>query len=221
MKLLRRFAPFAALAIAAAMFTATSARAVELNFESLSTETAINFARDAQQPIGYITTLQIAGTTLASDLTVIEPTRGASVGIAGALSSVRWPGGPGDPIEFTVHISTANKQLVSRLLRQSLTNTSVAFDFIVYQLDPQTKKYFPSLMRSTFFSAATPLQALLAKDGKDLAIALGENATAVQGLEYWTLSMKLAPQPISQPLEFAMSSRQKSVKRWGIGLAKQ
>lgn len=218
-KLLNRYIPIAAVALATMVLATTPAKAAEIAFESLSTRTAFNLARDAQQPIGYITTLQIGGTNLASDLNVVEPTGGATVGVAGVLSSVRWPGGQGDPITFTAQISTRNKQLVANLLRKSLSNTSVVFDIVVYGYDPLARKYFPSFMRSTFFTATTPLQAVLAKNGGDIAIAIGEMSTEVQSPENWALTMAVLPQPIMQPLHFATSSQQKVVKRWGVAVA--
>jgi hypothetical protein len=193
-------------------------------FDPLNQNQGFNFARDVQDPIGFLHTLKIGTTAITPDLQFRSPvdltTEHKNLPKhVGVLSKISWGGGQGDPFEFQTQISTYNKQKISSLLHTALSNINLEFSFVVWDYDPIMKKYFPALYGGTDSNSKTVLKGLIYKEGKDLQIKI-EGKGEVQSPENWGLTLKVAPQAIDQDVTFVVgvpnNVQAKVVKQWGV-----
>lgn len=172
------------------------------------------FAADSQNTIGYITSLAIGSSTLGPDFSVKDPTNGASIQVVAVLSQVSWAGGQSDSISFTGQVSTANKQKLALLLHQPLNNTQVQIGFKVFAYDPVARKYYKS-----FFPATDAiLKGLIAGSGNAPQLTVSSSpGSEVQSPANFQMSVGIAPQSISQTIQYAVGAGTQVAKPWGIG----
>lgn len=173
-----------------------------------------NFYPDAQDTIGHITKLKVAGKEIKADLAVTNPEdiTGDNVKVAGVMSGIDWEGGMADPIIFSCQVSVTNKQELTVLQHSDLSDTSVEFQFMVFQYDPVKKKYFQA-----FHSNDTDLKGLVAKSGGDLHLGIDQDqSTEVMNPINFTLSLGVMPEDEKMDVHIAVSVDGKFVKNWGV-----
>lgn len=112
----------------------------ELSF-SCSVHQGFNFYPDAQDYVGHLTKLKVAGKDIKADLEVTTPEdiKGDNVKVVGVMSSIFWDGGIAAPVELSAQVSVTNKQEIMLLTHSDLSDTSVEFQFKIFAYD-QTKK---------------------------------------------------------------------------------
>jgi hypothetical protein len=194
-------------------FAATiTLHAASIEFQC-AVSSGFNFVADSQTTIGYITSLTIGTTALRSDFSVKDPTTGTSIQAVAVLSWVSWAGGQADLISFTGQVSTANKQALTLLLHQALTNSQVQIGFKVFTYDPVAKKYYKA-----FFPATdATLKGLIAMSGTTPKLTIASTpGSDVQSPANFQMSLGVMPQPIAQTIQFATSSSTQVPKRWGV-----
>jgi len=120
-----------------------------------------NAQSDAQSIVGFLTDLKIGDTQFAIDLNVTDPEDVESeLAVVGVISDIYWNGGEAEPIQISCRVSTQNKNGAIELVQRTLLNTSVGFSFVIYEYDPQAKKYFPC-----FHTGGETYEGLVLKEG--------------------------------------------------------
>ncbi len=193
-------------------------------FESLNQTRGFNFTKETKVPVGFVKLLKIGTNEIKADLPLREPNKLAVssrelLSYVGVLSKIKWGGNQNDPFEFTVHVSAANKDRISKLIPQlALGNINLDFSFMVWDFDRATRKHFQSFYGGTRDSEYTVLKGFLAREGKVLKIQIGEKGK-VASPENWPLSITVVPQSQEQNVTFALlltnGSMHKVVKKWG------
>lgn len=173
-----------------------------------------NFKKDQQDRVGHITSLTLGSKEYAADLQVTVPTAigGDKVKVVGVLSDVYWPGGHAHPLIFNFRISTTNKQQTMVLRDTELSDTTVKVKFVVYEYDPNSKKYYTS-----FHSNEKELTGLINKHGGALDINIDPNpAPDVPSPLNYHVSLGVMPDENEQEVHRAVSTSDKYVKKWGV-----
>ncbi len=177
-----------------------------------------NAQADTQTIVGFITTLKIGETTFETDLSVTDPEDNeGELKVVGVMSDIYWEGGEADPISMGGRVTTKNKNLAIELVQKKLSDTSVACSFVVYEYDPEAKKYF-----KCFHTNDADFDALLLKSGGELNLYIdAEQATEVQAPKVFPLNVGIMPpEPTTgQDVHFAASVDSKMVKQWGVKIA--
>jgi len=188
-----------------------------IEFDTLDVEQGFNFKLDVQKNVGHMLNMKIGETKLAADIKVKNPLDTKNLkGVVGILASVTWNSGHGDPFKFKFNVSTPNKQAISKLLHEELSNTAVEFDFKVWEYDPAKKKWYEA-----FYAADVPLCALVEKEGdKDLQLKVGKTPfDAVKSPLNWEIEMGLVPQTEKeQAIGFRTAHEVSVAKKWGIAV---
>ncbi|MEM9491516.1 MAG: hypothetical protein AAGC55_20395, partial [Myxococcota bacterium] len=76
---------------------------------SMSVEQGYNFKKDGQEPMGFITALKIATTTITADQELVEPEAQAKLKAVAVMDSLTW-GEPTTPMQFSGRVSITNMQ---------------------------------------------------------------------------------------------------------------
>lgn len=174
------------------------------------------FQTDRQTPVGHVTHLMLGGSnTLSKDLAVYDPINyPASVTVEGVMESASWAGSYSDPIIMYFLISAANKQLVSNYIHSSMSDTSVIFEFDVYEYDHEAKIYYNS------FSGNMQgyLLGMISFDGGGPLIFLDdEPSSEIPSPQGYMMMISIDPQAYSQELHLATGVGMNLTKIWGIG----
>jgi hypothetical protein len=181
---------------------------------SCSIRQGFNFEKDAQVLVGHLVSLSISGTAIPADITLTLPTDLTNeTVVVGVISDISWQGGYADPINIHFNISTKNQTAMLLLKHTNLSDTQVIFQFNIYQYDQVNHVYYLA-----FTSNETDMNALLVKNGGDLALEIAEaNDTTVQSPLNYNAYLSLVPQEAAaQSLSFAVSNTDKFVKVWGV-----
>ncbi|MCF2910449.1 hypothetical protein L1285_19240 [Pseudoalteromonas sp. DL2-H2.2] len=182
-----------------------------------SVEQGFNFQKDAQIPVGYITSLKIGDREYKKDLAVTVPTdiSGDKVKVVGVISHIFWEGGHADPIIFDCRISTGNKESSAVLQHTSMNDTSVSFSFVVYDYDPQEKTFYPN-----FHTNEIDLRGLISKVGGELEFGVDlDRADEVTSPKNFSFFLGVMPTEEKQEAHFAVTTSAKFVKKWGVVVA--
>ncbi len=179
-----------------------------------SVDQGFNFYPDAQDNVGHLIKMKVAGKDLSADLEVTNPEdiTGDNVKVVGVMSSIEWEGGIADAIHIDAQISVTNKQEIAILQDSDLSDTSVEFQFAVYEYDPKKKKYF-----AAFHSNDTDLKGLIEKNGSELSLRVEREAsTEVMNPINFAFSIGIMPEDTKQDLHKAVSVDGKYVQAWGV-----
>lgn len=189
-------------------------QAAAVDFSTLDVAQGFNFNAGVQTPVGYITSLTIGGTAVNADMLLRDPNQ-QRIPVVGVLKSINWGGGTSDAISYEVQISTYNKQQIASLLQPGLSDTSVQFNFMVYDYDPIAQAYFYSFGPSS----SQPVKGFIARDGTSrLLISLGPKGSEVLSPENWGLQITAMPDAsyCSQELLYYVGVGAFVVKQWGF-----
>lgn len=186
---------------------------------SPSLRQAFNFEKDSQVLVGHLVSLNIGTIDLPADFALDNPkdTAGDNLTVVGAITDISWEGGYADPVHIQFNVSSANQVVMLGMKHQTLVNTEVVFQFIIYQYDQVASVYYES-----FWSNATDMNSLLLKNGGDLAIDIAEAPDpTVKSPDNFNAYLGLVPQNTdAQALLLAFSNTAKLTKVWGVkGLA--
>jgi len=179
-----------------------------------SVDQGFNFRPDAQDYVGHLTTITVAGKEISADLEVTNPEdiTGDNVKVAGVMAQLEWAGGIAEPIHIDCQVSIKNKQTIALLQDSDLSDTSVKFQFKIYEYDPAQKKYFMAL-----HSNDTDLEGLIAKNGTDLDMHVELDASAEVGSPInFAFSIGIMPADKKQDIHKAVSVDGKYVQNWGV-----
>jgi hypothetical protein len=185
----------------------------ELSYEC-SVSQGFNFEKDVQILVGHINKLKVSTKDLAVDLEVTDPeaVAGDKVKVVGVASSLYWAGGFADPIQFSCHVSNANKKTIQVLSHSEMSDTTAQFDFTIYDYDPDEKKYYKA-----FHTNAVLLKGLVEKAGGRLSIEIdSQQSEEVISPKNFTLNLGIMPEDLKQETHMAMSVTDKLVKEWGV-----
>lgn len=179
---------------------------------SLNVYQGFNFNKDKQDKVGFLTALTIGSEALAVDLSCKEPTSPTTVLKAVAvLDNFSWGTGITDSIYLTGRISLSNKQKVAELLLGTLTDTTVLFNFEVYEYDQLAKKYFKSSYPNE------ELKGLLEKSGDNLNLRISEDPSSdVQSPLNFQLQLGIKAQETEQTINLATGDQKVITKAWGL-----
>ena len=184
---------------------------------SCSVNQGFNFYPDAHDYVGHIAKLKIGEKEFAVDLEVSNPEdiKGDGVKVVGVMSDINWEGGIVDPIDFSCQVSVTNKQDLMLLQHSDLSDTTVEFQFKVFEYDPVKKKYFPS-----FHTGDADVKGLIAKSGSELSLNIdADQSTEVMNPINFALSIGIMPKEEKQDIHMAVSVDGKFVKAWGVTVA--
>ncbi|MEZ4472711.1 MAG: hypothetical protein R3F60_18385 [bacterium] len=172
-----------------------------------------NYKKDKQTPVGFITRLQLGGTTLPADQTCKDPTEPTQdLQVVAVLSDVMWETGVTDPLYFSGHISVDNRQTVALVTINPRTQIEVVLQFAIYDYDPMAKTYFLA-----FSSNGTDVKGLLEKKGDDINLSVfDEPASEVQSPENYAFQMGVVPSHAARRLVIATATQKQVVKSWGL-----
>lgn len=183
-----------------------------------SVSQGFNFEKDAQTVVGHLTSLKIGTKEFAKDIEVIDPTAikdNTKLKVVGIMSGIYWKGGYADPLSFNCQISTVNKQDAVVLQHSDLSDTTVEYDFVVYDYDPVAKVYF-----KTFHNDTTTLQGLVEKSGGELNLGIEmDQGMEVVSPKNFGFYLGITPQEQTQTLHYGVSATGKFSKAWGVSVA--
>ena len=186
----------------------------EVKYPDLDITQAFNYAKDVQNAVGHLTKLKIGDTELSADLTFTKPTDDLTYSVVGAIATIEWAGGHGDPMKLDLLVTTKNKQKIATLLHKELSKTDVLIQFKVYEYDPVAKVWYISFMAAS----NAVLEGLLLKDSGKLDLTIPETKPndTIKSPENWKIHIGVAPWPKQQDLQYATANGQNVVKKWGI-----
>jgi hypothetical protein len=182
---------------------------------SLDVYQGFNFKKDKQNPVGFITSLQIGDKEAfkADQTTIRDPlTPEQSVeGVVGVMNHFLWETGVTDGFYLSAQVSTQNKQHLAELLFGSWSNIEVKFSYVIYEYDPRLKKYFKSMWSDAV------LEGVLEKNGDDLNLSIADNPSSeVQSPMNFTFQVGIKPQTKEQSVNMATGEGKNVVKQWGV-----
>jgi hypothetical protein len=122
---------------------------------------AFNFSRDMHSQIGHVLSFKVGtDAVLTADLMLSDPlsAEGTPTAVCGAIAEVSWGGRPSSSIHIAFVCSKGNRQILSNLIHQSLDNTQVTFEVVVYDFD--TSATAPTYYK-TLHSNGTPLNGFI------------------------------------------------------------
>ncbi|MCP3941528.1 MAG: hypothetical protein GY710_08615 [Desulfobacteraceae bacterium] len=169
---------------------------------------------DAQVIVGHLTALTIADKKIKADLAVGNPEdiKGDKIKVVGVISKFGWEGGSTDPMDISCRVSVTNKQDIALLTHNELSDTTVTYQFIVYEFDPVKKQYFQCI-----HCGSTDLNGLVAKSGAKLALQVDtKKSIEVPSPENYALRLRIMPEETSQEVHLAIAVAAKWAKKWGI-----
>ncbi|RME71446.1 MAG: hypothetical protein D6776_10195 [Planctomycetota bacterium] len=176
-----------------------------------------NLQRDAQCTLGYITHLQIGERKFDVDQSVTKPSENhPRTKVVGVMSNFEWEGGYASPFRITANVSTKNKQYITDLIHDGLSNTAVEVQIEIWDYDPiaNPPKYFKS------FSSPAVLKGLVLRENNELKLTVsdkpGEDVPSPQNYE-----MQLDVMPIEQDQDVTIATgvMKTRVKQWGVTVA--
>ena len=178
-----------------------------------------NFEKDSQDRIGHLVSLKIGDIQYEADLKVEDPTKigddAGKVDVVGVISSVHWPSGYTDPVEFHCRVTSKNKQTSFLLQHKTMSKTDVEYSFVIYEYDPTKKVYFKH-----FHSGKVDLQGLVAKFGSNLQFNIGNDESIdVVSPKNFEFSFIVMPSEEEQVIEVATSNSARFVMKWGVTVA--
>ncbi len=185
----------------------------ELNYDC-DVSQGFNFQKDVQTLVGHINGLKVSTKDLAVDIEITDPeaVAGDKVKVVGVVSSLYWAGGFADPIQFSCHVSNANKKTIQVLSHSEMSDTTVLLDFTIYDYDPDEKKYYKA-----FHTAGKDLKGLVQKSGGQLAIEIDSaQSDEVVSPKNFAFTLGVMPEDLKQETHMAMSVSDKLVKEWGV-----
>jgi hypothetical protein len=149
---------------------------------TLDAQKGLVLGADDMRPYGYLTSLKISGVALPADL------RAGNATVVGVLQSFHWLGSATSPLEFTLVVSTLNKQRL--MMRQNqkppVIGSAVEFSFGTFEYDPLQKVWFPSLAQA---SGVAALQGVITLFSIDTTGPF----TDVQSPQTWRVTIAMVP----------------------------
>ena len=183
--------------------------------KSMDVYQGFNFKKDKQTPVGFITKLTLGDITLEADQQSVkdpeQPGQNIGSNVVGVLSHYLWETGTTDAMYLSAQISVKNKTALAAKLLTDWTNMEVTFSYVVYEYDPQQKKYFKSNW------ADAELKGLLEKNGDSLNLTVADDPSReVQSPENYTLQIGIKPQTAEQMVNMATGVGLNLTKVWGV-----
>jgi len=166
------------------------------------------FRENISAPVGFLTSLKIGDTVFASDFAVRDPEgSGAEMQVVGVLSFLGWTGYSGDPINVTVQLSEASRNLFNGLTNEEKTKAEIDFAFSSYSYDKNAGAYYKSIHTN----------GIALKGGRTWGTAISSQPGSVvpDPTNYW-FSMAVGPTESDQQIHFATSESDsdRSIIRW-------
>ncbi len=188
---------------------------------------AINFARDVHKVFGHLQVFKIGtDVTLATDLNVMEPKEQSSQTVAGLLTELSWGGGPEDSLTINALISSSNRQKVLQVVHKAVSNVKIKFQFVVYDYDPDVKKWFRAfntqgiditgyLEQSEMGTTRVGSSGSQASPKIKIELSVATDPT-VAAPPLFTMTAKIRPSETVEDIHFLTNYQQKIVKKWGV-----
>lgn len=185
---------------------------------SLDIYQGFNFKKDKQNPVGFVTKLQLGDVALAADQSSIkdpeQPGQNIGANVVGILNHYLWETGTTDAMYLSMQVSVKNKTDLTAKLLTDWTNMEVTFAYVIYEYDPVEKKYFKSNWTEP------ELKGILEKNGDDLNLTVADDpSTEVQSPKNFTLQVGIKPQTTEQTVNMATGVNKNVSKIWGVTAA--
>ena len=173
---------------------------------------------------GYLTKLQIGGTSIAADLKVtLPPTSGSSLSmtpVVAVLAGVEWSTRPEDTITLTGRVSGTDAHQLRVLTTQNLRTPIVTVGLVVYRYDHDRATYYHAFETHLGVSPTATVSAvgapgisyaLLAETGVDIGTRPEPDGTV-------TVELSLAPPVALRPQQILTqsSATTKVIRPWGV-----
>ena len=175
-------------------------------------------------PVGYLTKLNIGSSvTLSADLPIRiggqQPVNAAAV-----LSSLKWEGGPTDPLTLAGVVSVANKHAMGNISSQALATAEITFRLAVHAPDPKNGEYFKA-----FHTGDADIKGFVRTRAKAGAGAGAGGGSALE-LHFDTepapkpqrpvvIPFSITIVPASEVMDFHVASAKLQVQVWSWGVA--
>lgn len=173
-----------------------------------------NLAPDSQGRVGHLDLLTVGGEALEADFSVGDPegiADGTKKDVVGVIQSLNWDGQPADTISISCFVSTENKNTVTYLVDQTLSDTTVTLQFTVYEYNQEEKTHFKC------FHVDGEVNALIFKEGTELQLkAYNDQNMDVPNPANYPLEITVMPSAEQQDIHKANSPQGNYVKPWGI-----
>ena len=183
-----------------------------------SVSQGFNFEKDSQSVVGHLTSLKIGTKEFAKDIEVMDPTAikdNTKVKVVGVMSGIYWNGGYADGVSFNCQVSTVNKQDAVILQHSDLSDTTVEYDYVIYDYDPVAKVYFKA-----FHNDTTTLKGLVEKSGGALSLGIEmDQGMEVVSPKNFSFYLGVMPQENAQVIHYGVSNTGKFTKAWGVSVA--
>ncbi len=151
-------------------------------------------------------------TNTEQDVTDPEDPVGDSMGVAGVMDDIYWAGGPSYPIQFTVRLSTANKNIARVLTHTELASTEVLFRYNAYDYDAGQGRYYKA-----FHTNSVTLAGYIESSGGDLQIFIDtDQASDVMSPANFAFTLSVMPANVAQVLHRAVSVGSLWTSPWGV-----
>jgi hypothetical protein len=185
---------------------------------SLDIYQGFNFKKDKQNPVGFVTKLQLGDVPLAADQSSIkdpeQPGQNIGANVVGILNHYLWETGTTDAMYLSMQVSVKNKTDLTAKLLTDWTNMEVAFAYVIYEYDPVEKKYFKSNWTEP------ELKGILEKNGDELNLTVADDPSSeVQSPKNFTLQVGIKPQTTEQTVNMATGVNKNVSKIWGVTAA--
>lgn len=185
---------------------------------SLDIYQGFNFKKDKQNPVGFVTKLQLGDIALAADQASVkdpeQPGQNIGANVVGILNHYMWETGTTDAMYLSMQVSVKNKTDLTAKLLTDWTNMEVTFAYVIYEYDPVEKKYFKSNWTEP------ELKGILEKNGDELNLTVADDpSTEVQSPKNFTLQVGIKPQTTEQTVNMATGVNKNVSKIWGVTAA--
>lgn len=176
----------------------------------------MNWVKGHNTIVGYVNTLNIAGTELAVDITNLwDPiAQSNTMQVVGLMDYCGWQGGATEPVRMSFLVDNANQVTILNLLSAGLADTVMQIEFTVYNFDQQAS---PGVYYPTFWTNGGAMTGVVAKEGTVLALNIErERDPRIIAPFLYRCDLAMAPTPGKRQLLYmANSSTAKYVAPFG------
>jgi hypothetical protein len=148
-----------------------AAFASRIHFPNLDIKQGFDFKKDFQVPHAFMKKLKLGTVQLREDVKVKGADDGADMQVVGVMAHFNWNGGKTDQMEFHIHVSPANAQVINQFMQtKGADKLPVEFDFVIYKYDAHAKKYYKAVfadaaLRGFVIADTAALKAQMANSG--------------------------------------------------------
>ena len=197
----------------------TNAQNIKLNKDILAeinyicdVSNGFNFVQQDHKIVGYVECLKIGDLVLNKDFNVTNPLNiDQSIQVFGVISSISWPGGYADPIQFAAQVSLANKQSIAELLLKGISQSDIEFNFCIYEYDDNATSYYKA-----FSNSNANLKGFIYKSGGEFVVSIDlDQSLEVTSPKNYSFNLGVMPGEELQSITRRFSVKDSLLLSWG------